>query len=152
MKASKTCWAEQLAPEEAVYTSRQYLLTGRLTRDEVERVAGDLLANSLIQRWEIRGIEDWAEGHDTNLGFRRSERTAATARRVHSLESADDAALLQLSDSRMLALSLDEMQAIRRYYRRSRSHHRTPRPRLAGVADRRGIGGPGADLVRALQA
>src|SRR5919106_5264163 len=48
----------QLAPDAAVYTSRQYLLTGRLRRDEIERVASDLLANSLIQRWEVRGIED----------------------------------------------------------------------------------------------
>ena len=31
-----------LAPEAAVYASRQYLLTGRLTRDEVERIASDL--------------------------------------------------------------------------------------------------------------
>jgi phosphoribosylformylglycinamidine synthase II len=106
----------ELAPDAAVYTSRQYLLRGRLRRDEVERVASDLLANSLIQRWEIRGIEDWAEGYDTNLGVPKVGSTAQP--QVESIPlNLSDAQLLQLSDSRMLALSLDEMQTIQHYYR-----------------------------------
>jgi phosphoribosylformylglycinamidine synthase II len=117
-----------LTPEEAVYTSRQYLLTGRLTRDEVEQIAGDLLANSLIQRWEIRSIEDWAEGHDTDLGVPKVR--AAAQLRVEAIPlKLSDAALLQLSDGRMLALSLEEMQAIRQYFEHP-----------SRVAERRGIG------------
>jgi phosphoribosylformylglycinamidine synthase subunit PurSL len=104
-----------LAPGEGVYTSRQYLITGRLTRDEIERVAGDLLANSLIQRWEIRNIEDWAEGHDPDLGVPKVGHSEPL--HVESVPlNLTDAELMQLSDSRMLALSLEEMQAIRRYY------------------------------------
>jgi phosphoribosylformylglycinamidine synthase subunit PurSL len=104
-----------LAPEEAVYTSRQYLLTGRLTRDEVERVARDLLANSLIQRWEIRSIEDWAEGHAPDLGIPKMGRFEPL--RVESIPlQLADAELVRLSDCRMLALSLEEMRAIRSYY------------------------------------
>jgi phosphoribosylformylglycinamidine synthase subunit PurSL len=104
-----------LAPQEAVYTSRQYLLTGRLTRDEVERVAGDLLANSLIQRWQIRSIEDWAEGSDTDLGIPKVGSPGPV--RVESIPlHLADVELKRLSDSRMLALSLEEMQAIRRYF------------------------------------
>jgi phosphoribosylformylglycinamidine synthase subunit PurSL len=105
----------RLAPAEAVYTSRQYLLTGRLTRDEAERIAGDLLANSLIQRWEIRSIEDWAEGYDTDIGVPKVRGT--TQPRVDTIPlDVSDAALMQLSDRRMLALSLEEMRAIRAYY------------------------------------
>jgi phosphoribosylformylglycinamidine synthase II len=104
-----------LAPDEAVYTSRQYLLTGRLTREEVERVAGDLLANSLIQRWDIRSIGDWAEGHDTHLGVPKVRATTKTLVEAIPLDL-DDAALLRLSDSRMLALSLEELYAVRRHY------------------------------------
>jgi phosphoribosylformylglycinamidine synthase subunit PurSL len=118
----------RLAPEEAVYTSRQYLLTGRLTRDEVERVAGDLLANSLVQRWEVCSIEDWAEGHDTDLGVPKVRGT--TPPRVETIPlHLSDAGLLQLSDGRMLALSLEEMQAIRQYY-----------VHPSRVAERRGLG------------
>jgi phosphoribosylformylglycinamidine synthase II len=104
-----------LGPEEAVYTSRQYLLTGRLTQDEVERIAGDLIANSLIQRWEIRSIADWAEGYDTALGVPKVG--GAERPRVESIPlDLPEMGLMQLSDSRMLALSLEEMQAVRRYY------------------------------------
>jgi phosphoribosylformylglycinamidine synthase len=105
----------RLGPAEAVYTSRQYLLTGRLTRDEAERIAGDLLANSLIQRWEIRSIEDWVEGYDTDIGVPKVRGT--TQPQVDTIPlDVSDAALMQLSDRRMLALSLEEMQAIRGYY------------------------------------
>jgi phosphoribosylformylglycinamidine synthase len=120
----------RLASEEAVYTSRQYLLTGRLTRNEVERIAGDLLANSLIQRWEIRSMVDWAEGYDTTLGVPKVR--GATQPRVESIPlNLSDAELLQLSDSRMLALSREEMWAIRRYYEHP-----------SRVAERRALGLP----------
>jgi phosphoribosylformylglycinamidine synthase subunit PurSL len=104
-----------LGPEEAVYTSRQYLLTGRLTRADIERVAGDLLANSLIQRWDIRSIEDWAVGYDPDIGIPKVGHLEPPRVEAIALHSTD-AELVQLSDSRMLALSLEEMQAIRRYY------------------------------------
>jgi phosphoribosylformylglycinamidine synthase len=104
-----------LAPEETVYTSRQYLLTGRLTRDEVERVAADLLANRLIQRWEIRSIEDWAKGHALDLGMPKVGRSEPV--HVESIPlHLTNVELMQVSNRRMLALSLAEMQAIRRYY------------------------------------
>jgi phosphoribosylformylglycinamidine synthase len=119
-----------LAPEEAVYTSRQYLITGRLTRDEIERVAGDLLANSLIQRWEIRHIEEWAEGLAPDLGIPRVERFEPVC--VESIPlHLSDAELAQLSDRRRLALSLEEMQAIRRYYQ---DPGRTAERRLQGLS------------------
>jgi phosphoribosylformylglycinamidine synthase len=104
-----------LGAEEAVYTSRQYLLTGRLTRADVERVTSDLLANSLIQHWDIRSREDWAEGHSPALGIPRVGRLEPP--RVETIPlNLTEVELVQLSDSRMLALSLEEMRAIRRYY------------------------------------
>src|SRR5690606_25518869 len=94
---------------------RQYLLTGRLRRDEVERIARDLLANELIQRWDVRGIEEWAEGYDTNLGVPKVAGAGRPCVETIPLDLSD-AELLQLSDRRMLALSLEELHAIRRYY------------------------------------
>jgi phosphoribosylformylglycinamidine synthase II len=111
----ETVLGHVLAPDEAVYTSRQYLLTGRLSRAEVERVASDLLANSLIQRWEIRSIEEWAEGRDTDLGIPKVRGTSDTRVETIPLDRSD-AELQQLSERRMLALSLEELHAIRRYY------------------------------------
>ena len=47
-----------------VYTSRQYALEGNLSKSDAERIASGLLANDLIQRYEIIGTEGWnpAEG------------------------------------------------------------------------------------------
>jgi phosphoribosylformylglycinamidine synthase len=104
-----------LASTEAVYTSRQYLLSGRLTRPDAERITHDLLANELIQRWDIRSIEEWAEGCDTNLEIPRVGGTALLCVEPIPLDLSD-AALLVLSERRMLALSLEELHAIRRYY------------------------------------
>ena len=43
-------------------------------------MASDLLANSLIQRWEIRSIADWAEGYDTDLGVPKVRGTSRCGR------------------------------------------------------------------------
>jgi phosphoribosylformylglycinamidine synthase II len=120
----------RLAADEAVYTSRQYLLTGRLRREEVERVAGDLLANGLIQRWAIRNIAEWAEGDDTDLGLPKVRGTTPPRVELFSLQLSE-AELLHLSDKRMLALSLAEMWAIRHYYEDA-----------AHIAERRALGLP----------
>ena len=44
----------------AVYTSTQYLIDARLDREQVERIARDLLANELIQRFQIADRNAWA--------------------------------------------------------------------------------------------
>jgi phosphoribosylformylglycinamidine synthase len=44
-----------------VYTSRQYLLSGALSREEVETVAAKLLANELIERFEIMSRDQYRE-------------------------------------------------------------------------------------------
>jgi phosphoribosylformylglycinamidine synthase len=100
----------------AVYTSTQYLITGRLDRAQVEHIARDLLANELIQRFQIADKAAWA----ASPGF--AARTAAVTGESSSavetidLSAMDDAALMRLSRENTLALSLEEMRCIRDYY------------------------------------
>lgn len=100
----------------AVYTSTQYLISGDLSRAQVEHIAKDLLANELIQRFQIAGKDDWT----ASPGF--PARTAAVTGEASStvdivdLSSMDDAALMQLSRENILALNLEEMRCIRDYY------------------------------------
>ena len=50
----------QLGKDEAVYTSKRYCLKSKhLTADDVDRIAGELLANDIIQQWKIFSVEDW---------------------------------------------------------------------------------------------
>ncbi|MDY0225783.1 MAG: AIR synthase-related protein [Desulfomicrobium apsheronum] len=100
----------------AVYTSTQYLISGDLSRAQVEHIAKNLLANELIQRFQIAGKDDWT----ASPGF--PARTAAVTGEASStvdivdLSSMDDAALMQLSRENILALNLEEMRCIRDYY------------------------------------
>ena len=42
----------------AVYTGKHYLVAGKMAKPEAEKVARDLLANELIQRFEIKTAQD----------------------------------------------------------------------------------------------
>ncbi|NCD25335.1 MAG: phosphoribosylformylglycinamidine synthase [Deltaproteobacteria bacterium] len=104
----------------AVYTSTQYLITAELGREQVGHIAKDLLANELIQRFEIKSAADWA----SNPGFpaRAAKVTGAASNTVETvdLSALDDAGLMKLSRDGVLALNLDEMRRIREYYTQPR--------------------------------
>jgi phosphoribosylformylglycinamidine synthase len=100
----------------AVYTSTQFLISGDLDRARVEHIARDLLANELIQRFEIADKAAWAQ----QPGF--PARTAAvtgessSAVEIIDLSTMDDDALMRLSRENTLALSIEEMRCIKDYY------------------------------------
>ena len=100
----------------AVYTSTQYLIDARLDREQVERIARDLLANELIQRFQIADRNAWA----ARPGFpaRTAAVTGAASAEVAvvDLHALDDDGLMRLSREGVLALNLEEMRRIRDYY------------------------------------
>ena len=87
----------------AVYTSTQYLISGKLDRGQVEHIAKDLLANELIQRFQISDRQSWA----ANPGF--PARTAAVTGEasdtveIVDLSAMDDETLMRLSRENTLA-------------------------------------------------
>ncbi|MCB1134909.1 MAG: phosphoribosylformylglycinamidine synthase subunit PurL [Chlamydiia bacterium] len=88
-----------LAVGEKIRSGRRTYLWGDLCEADVERISNELLANPLIEQIQIRSMRPAEEAV------------------VQFIELPDDsAALLQLSKDRQLALSLEEMQAIRSYY------------------------------------
>ena len=97
----------------AVYTSTQYLLRGTLTRETVEHIARDLLANELIQRFEIRSR---AEGAEFSAVAAQVTGEAVTEVARIDLQAMSDKELMDFSRANTLALSLEEMHAIRAYY------------------------------------
>ena len=81
----------------AVYTSIQYRLHGPLTEEQVTRIARDLLANELIQRFEIKSRAQW----DADPGFapKAARVTGASCDEVNivPLSSMSDAQLMEVS-------------------------------------------------------
>ncbi len=104
---------------EAVYTSKQYLFRGGVSREICERIARDLLANDLIQRWTVKSREEMLSlSGKPLLGLPIvTERSAVVVQEIDLNLSDDD--LLQLSRQRMWALELAEMKAIQSYYLRT---------------------------------
>ena len=115
-EALEACLTVRLKDTEKVYTSRQYLIKGALSRAETERIATQLLGNPLVNRFEIRGREEW----DSKKGFGPliPKVTGLIGGRAEQFDlEISDKKLLALSRDRLLALSLEEMQTIQRYVR-----------------------------------
>ncbi len=112
-----------LADEEEVYTSIEYLFSApELDREQVRRIGAGLLANDLIQTTVILSREEWtARGIPENRP-RVTDRTPAEVR-VISLD-VSDGELQRISREGVLALSLEEMRAIRDYFRRHAEERR----------------------------
>ncbi len=98
-----------------VYTSLQFLLTGSLTRGDAETLATKLLANDLIQTYVIRSRQDWLEAP----GIPAVSNKVAILHQPQTqtvVLSDEDAGLQALSDTKVLALTIPEMHAIKAYY------------------------------------
>jgi phosphoribosylformylglycinamidine synthase len=102
-----------------VYTSRQYLISGKISQADAERIASGLLANDLIERHQVIGLNDF----DFNFGMPayvpqvlgKDEPQVAQI----NLAKVDAQGLLKISQEKLLALNLEEMQVIQHYYQNS---------------------------------
>ncbi len=101
--------------DEAIYTSKRYCLKGSgLTFEAVNMVAGELLANDIIQQWKIFPADEWdlAEGIGIIIPKVILDHTpTVTTISIHS-----DAALKKISDQRGLALNPADIPFIRSYF------------------------------------
>jgi phosphoribosylformylglycinamidine synthase len=105
-----------IARKIAVYTSRQYLISGKISKTDAGKIAAGLLANDLIERHQVIAASDF----DFNVGLPafvpqvmgKDEPQVAQI----NLAKVDALGLLKISQDKLLALNLEEMQAIQRYY------------------------------------
>lgn len=108
----------KFGPDEGVYTSKIFLIRGAVSRSDVQRIAKDLLANELIQRWSIMTRKE-LENNNGRISPYVPKVTEMSPEVVEEIDlEIPDEELMELSRDRVLALSLDEMHAIRDYLRR----------------------------------
>ena len=100
----------------AVYTSRQYLISGKILKTDAEKIAAGLLANDLIERHQVIAARDF----DFNVGLPAFVPQVTGKDEPHvaqiNLAKVDTLGLLKISQDKLLALNLEEMQVIQRYY------------------------------------
>jgi phosphoribosylformylglycinamidine synthase len=102
--------------EEQVYTCIQYFLSGDLSREDVEHLGKDLLANTLIQTIDVFSREEWAASEPDMTAPIFDDHPEIKVNTVELPD--DDAELMRISSEGILSLSLDEMRAIRNHYLR----------------------------------
>ncbi|MDQ1281376.1 MAG: phosphoribosylformylglycinamidine synthase subunit PurSL [Thermoproteota archaeon] len=108
----------QLREEERIYTSTQYLLSGGyLEFKDCERIARELLANELLERWIIVNYEEVKrKGVDVPPPIIKGSQE--TVVKEYNLDVRDEE-LIKISSEGVLALDLNEMKAIKDYFKRT---------------------------------
>jgi phosphoribosylformylglycinamidine synthase len=106
-----------LGEDDKVYTSRQVLLRGDLKREQAVRVATALLANPLIETWQVVSRDEWNKAPGIAAQSRKVVVPHTPSVKAIDLPESPQA-LQKLSDEMLLALTLEEMQAVRAYFAR----------------------------------
>jgi len=102
-------------PDEAVYTSKLYCLEGAgITAQQVDLIAGELLANDIIQQWKIYSRDTWDPSVGTGLIIPKVILDHVPTVTTISIDSNET--LQSLSDERNLALNPADIPVIREYF------------------------------------
>lgn len=101
--------------DEAVYTSKRYCIKGsRLTRPEMDQIAGELLANDIIQQWKIFSKEAWDPSAGIGMILPKVKLDHVPTARSIPIDSNET--LRKISDERNLALNPNDVPVIREYF------------------------------------
>ena len=105
----------KFAPHQAIYTSKRYCLIGQnLTEDNTDKIAGELLANDIIQQWRIYGKNNW--DRSKGIGYICPRVILNHEPRISSISIDSDNTLQMISDQRGLALNPNDIPTIRNYF------------------------------------
>ncbi|MFO8083204.1 MAG: AIR synthase-related protein [Desulfobacterales bacterium] len=105
----------KFGPHQAIYTSKRYCLTGKkLTKADLDKIAGELLANDIIQQWQTYGKNDWnpTEG----IGYICPRVVLNHEPQLSKISIKSDDILQTISDQRNLALNPNDIPTIREYF------------------------------------
>jgi phosphoribosylformylglycinamidine synthase II len=104
-----------LAEGEAIYTSKRYCIEGDgLLPADLEKVAGELLANDIIQQWKIIPAKDWDP--KSGIGFIIPKVRLDHRPTVCTIPIDSDDILIKISAERKLALNSNDIPIIRAYF------------------------------------
>ena len=102
-------------PNDAIYTSKRYCLKSPgLTVEDADKIAGELLANDIIQQWTIIPVARW--NPDQGVGINIPRVILNHTPTVETIPVDSDATLKHVSDARGLALHAADIPFIRAYF------------------------------------
>ena len=105
----------RLAEGESVYTSRRYCIEGSgLLEADLDKIAGELLANDIIQQWKVIPAQAWDSKSGIGFVIPRVRLDHIPTVRMVPVDSDDT--LIKISAERNLALNPNDIPAIRTYF------------------------------------
>jgi len=105
----------KLSSEEAVYSSKYYAISGKsLTHSQLDKLAGELLANDIIQQWKIFSKKEWDS--KTGIGIILPKVILNHEPTVTHIAIDTPDLLMQISNERNLALNVNDIPTIREYF------------------------------------
>ena len=124
----------KLKPGEAVYTAKRYCLKGSgVRRRDVEKIAGELLANDIIQQWAVFDKSQWDPA--TGIGIIIPKVILDHQPEVATLAIDSDETLVRLSVERSLSLNPKDIPTIRSYFLRPEVQNQRKRVFLSDPTD-----------------
>ena len=107
---------KKFRPDQAVYTSKLYEIRGKLTEGQVRQIAGDLLANDIVQQWKTYSKDGWDA--EEGIGFLVPKVILDHEPNVSTIPIQSDEELKEISYKRNLALQDRDIPVIREYFLR----------------------------------
>lgn len=104
----------KFGPGHSVYTSRLYEIKGDISENQAMKIAGELLANAIIQQWKVFSNRDW--NRQEGIGHPVPKVILNHDPQVETIPINSDAALKQISQERNLALQDRDIPVIRAYF------------------------------------
>lgn len=99
-----------------VYTSRQYLIEGKISKADADKIAAGVLANDLIERHQVVAAGDFDFSHGLPAYVPQVLGEDKPTVEEINLAGFNDGQLLKISQEKLLALNLEEMKAMQKYF------------------------------------
>lgn len=115
VEAMEDVLSVRFTPSEAVYTSKRYCLKApKLSREDVVKIASELLANDIIQQWKVFSAQEWDKNEGVGIIIPKVALNHTPTVTVISVDS--DETLAEISRQRNLALNPNDIPVIRQYF------------------------------------
>ena len=116
---------------EAVYTSKMYFLKGALSETDLVRVAEGMLANTIINKYRYKTIEQYKQDAGMGVSVPKVTLTAEPVVETYNI-NIDMEELLKINREKTWALSREELSAIKEYFNRYETIEERKRAGLSG--------------------
>jgi phosphoribosylformylglycinamidine synthase II len=103
-------------PHEGIYTSKLYVIKGKLTQDQAQTMAKEILANDIIQQWKVYSKDAWDA--ISGIGHVVPKVILDHEPQVSTIAIGTDEELKRISMERNLALHERDIPIIREYFLR----------------------------------